>query len=227
MALPLSAPPPGPDDVQAQLGGLGTRLEFLHRILRAGEAARRTAVPNDPTGTAGRRAYEAQVRTLRELQIEHEGWAKLVHGRLELVCRADRSIAIGVMVGNAATGQAPLVPKNARRRGLATEQVTRANAGEGASHVQTALFVADAGPKGVALSEEEAFALKTWFLVSFRTEAGDAVRIDCELSQPKRFEDGFVVEWGRRIPLPPLQMDGIEPLNDDGPGVIDIAVDFR
>lgn len=227
MAVSLVAPFPEPDDVRAQLEGVGTRLEFLHRVLRAGEAARRTAVPNDPTGTAGRRAYEAQVRALRELHIEHEGWARLVHGRLELVCRADRSVAMGVMVGNAATGQARLVPRNARRRGVATEQVTRANAGERASHVQTALFVADAGPEGVALSEEETFALKTWFLVSFRTKVGDAVRIDCELSQPQRFEDGFVVEWGRRIPLPPLRMDGIEPLNDDGPGEIDIAVDFR
>ncbi|MFJ3890571.1 hypothetical protein ACIPW6_35685, partial [Streptomyces rubrogriseus] len=43
----------------------------------------------------------------------------------------------------------------------------------------------------------------------------------------KQFVDGFVVEWGRRIPLPALAMDGIEPLNDDGPGEIDIPVDFR
>ncbi|MFJ8078875.1 hypothetical protein ACIQ7Q_34295 [Streptomyces sp. NPDC096176] len=202
-------------------------MEFLHDVLRAGEAARRTAVPNDPTGTAGRRAYEAHVRTLRELHIEHEKWARLVHGRLELVCNADRSIAIGVMVGDAATGLASLFPKNARRRGSATGQVTRTNAGESASHVQTALFVAGAGPNGVALSEEEACALKTWFLLSYRKETGDAVRIDCELSRPQRFEDGFVVEWGRRIPLPALTMDGIEPLNDDGPGEIDIPVDFR
>ncbi|MFI2208673.1 hypothetical protein [Streptomyces sp. NPDC020141] len=202
-------------------------MEFLHRVLRAGEAARRTAVPNDPTGTAGRRAYEAHVRTLRELHIEHEGWARLVHGRLELVCNADRSIAMGVMVGDAATGRASLFPKNARRRGFATEQVTRANAGEWAPHVQTALFAADAGPKGVALSEEEACALKTWFLLSCRTKAGDTVHIDCELSQPQRFEDGFVVEWRRRIPLPAFTMDGIEPLNDDGPDEIDIPVDFR
>ncbi|MGW1055943.1 hypothetical protein [Streptomyces sp. NPDC002521] len=202
-------------------------MEFLHAALRAGEAARRTAVPNDPAGTAGRRAYEAQVRALRELHIEHEGWARLVHGRLELVCSADRSVAIGVMVGDAATGRVSLLPKNARHRGPATGQVTRANAGEGAAHVQTALFVAGAGPKGVRLSEEEVCALKTWFLLSYRTRTGEAVRIDCELSRPKRFEEGFVVEWGVRIPLPSLMMDGIEPLNDDGPGEIDIAVDFR
>jgi hypothetical protein len=202
-------------------------LELLHDVLRAGEAARRTAVPNDPTGTAGRRAYEAHVRTIRELHIMQKGWARLVHGRLELVCDADRSVAMGVMVGDAATGQASLFPKNARRRGSATGMVTRANAGEHASHVQTALFVADAGSARVALSEEEACALKTWFLLSYRTKIGDTVTIDCELSQPKRFEDGFVVEWGRRIPLPPLTMDGIEHSNDDGPGEIDIPVDFR
>ncbi|MEW1866449.1 hypothetical protein AB0399_39775 [Streptomyces sp. NPDC088194] len=227
MPLSLVDPSSEPEGVQAQLGGLGTRLEFLHDVLRAGEAARRTAVPNDPTGTAGRRAYEAHVRTVRELHIAQQGWARLVHGRLELVCNGDRSVAMGVMVGDAATGQASLFPRNARRRGSATEMVTRANAGERAPHVQTALFVADAGPVGVALSEEEAFALKTWFLLSYRTKTGDTVRIDCELSRPKRFEDGFVVEWGRRIPLPPLVMDGIEHLNDYGPGEIDIPVDFR
>ncbi|MFE4173259.1 hypothetical protein ACFRR7_14605 [Streptomyces sp. NPDC056909] len=202
-------------------------MEFLHDVLRAGEAARRTAVPNDPTGTAGRRAYEAHVRTIRELHIEKEGWARLIHGRLELVCNGDRSVAMGVMIGDAATGQASLFPKNARRRGPATDMVTRANAGEVTSHVQTALFVAGAGPDGVALSEEEAYALKTWFLLSYRTKIGDTVRIDCELSRPKRFEDGFVVEWGRRIPLPALVMDGIELVNDDGPEEIDITVDFR
>ena len=227
MALPLVKPSPEPDDVRAQLGGMGTRLEFLHDVLRAGEAARRTAVPNDPTGTAGRRAYEAHVRIIRELHIEQEGWARLVHGRLELVCNANRSVAMGVMVGDAATGQASLFPKNARRRGPATDMVTRANAGESAPHIQTALFVAGAGPDGVALSEEEACALKTWFLLSYRTKFGNTVRIECELSQPKRFEGGFVVEWGRRIPLPALVMDGIEPVNDDGPGEIDIPVDFR
>ncbi|MBX7546927.1 hypothetical protein K1Y78_02615 [Streptomyces sp. tea 10] len=206
---------------------MGTRLEYLHDVLRAGEAARRTAVPNDPTGTGGRRAYEAHVRTIRELHIAKEGWARLVHGRLELVCSPDRSLAMGVMVGDAGTGQASLFPKNARRRGVATDMVTRANAGEGAASVQTALFVADAGPAGVALSQEEACALKTWFLLSYRTRIGDMVRIDCELSRPKRFEDGFVIEWGMRIPLPVLSMDGIEPVNDDGPGEIDIPVDFR
>lgn len=227
MVLPLAVPFPEPDDVPAQLGGMGTRLEFLHNVLRAGEAARRTAVPNDPLGTAGRRAYEAHVRAIRELHIEREGWARLVHGRLELVCSPDRSIAIGVMVGDAATGQASLFPRNARRRGPATDMVTRINAGESAPHVQTALFVAGAGRDGVALSEEEACALKTWFLLSYRSKTGDTVQIDCELSQPKRFEDGYVVEWKRRIPLPTLVMDGIEQMRDDGPGEIDISVDFR
>ncbi|MFI0813870.1 hypothetical protein [Streptomyces echinatus] len=227
MTLSLVKPSPEPDDLRAQLGGVGTRLEFLHDVLRAGEAARRTAVRNDPTGTSGRRAYEAHVRTIRELHIEKEKWTRLVHGRLELVCSPDRSVAMGVMVGDAATGQASLFPKNARRRGAATEMVTRANAGDATTSVQTALFAAGVGPDGVALSEEEAFALKTWFLLSHRTTIGDTVRIDCELSQPKRFQDGFVIEWGKRIPLPALVMDGIEPTNDDGPEEIDIAVDFR
>ncbi|MET7605144.1 hypothetical protein ABZS96_21955 [Streptomyces avermitilis] len=167
------------------------------------------------------------MRTIRELHIEREKWTRLVHGRLELVCNPDRSVAMGVMVGDAATGQACLFPKNARRRGAATEMVTRANAGDAASFVQTALFAAGVGPDGVALSEEEALALKTWFLLSHRTALGDTVRIDCELSQPKRFQDGFVIEWGKRIPLPALVMDGIELTNDDGPEEIDIAVDFR
>ncbi|WP_244319839.1 hypothetical protein [Streptomyces sp. TR1341] len=225
--MPLVKPSPESDDVRAQLGGMGTRLEYLHDVLRAGEAARRTAVPNDPIGTAGRRAYEAHVRTIREVHIEHEGWARLVHGRLELVCNADRTIAMGVMVGDVATGQASLFPKNARRRGPATGMVARANAGEGAPSVQTSLFAAGAGPMGVALSEEEACALRTWFLLSHRVKVGDTVRIDCELSQPRKFENGFVREWGPRIPLPALTMDGIELLNDDGPREIDIDVDFR
>ncbi|MFJ2008624.1 hypothetical protein ACIOJ4_49325, partial [Streptomyces chartreusis] len=53
------------------------------------------------------------------------------------------------------------------------------------------------------------------------------ISVNTDQMLSKRFEDGFVVEWGPRIPLPALVMDGIEPTNDDGPGEIDIPVDFR
>ncbi|MFD3803384.1 hypothetical protein ACFWSF_17915 [Streptomyces sp. NPDC058611] len=53
------------------------------------------------------------------------------------------------------------------------------------------------------------------------------MKIYCELSLPEKLERGFVVKWKRRISLPVLEMDGIEPLDEDGPGEIDIPIDFR
>ncbi|MGI5401909.1 hypothetical protein ACQEVG_21190 [Streptomyces sp. CA-135486] len=218
MALPFAAPVP--DDVHAQLAALGTKLEYLHPALHAGEAARRTATPNHPANSAGTRAYQEHVRVVREAHIRHEGWKRLLHDHLELVCNADKTMAIGIMVGDAATGNPSLRPTNLHRRGAATERAAENNA-------QLELFPRPGAPDEIFLRAEESVQLQTWFLVSYRVQVGDAVRIHSELSLPARMERGFVMEWKKRIPLPVLEMDGVELPDEDGPDEIDIPVDFR
>ncbi|MFE3994691.1 hypothetical protein ACFXPW_23770 [Streptomyces goshikiensis] len=221
MVLPAVAPVPEPIDYEVRLAALGTKLEYLHPALYAGEVARRSATPNHPANTAGTRAYQEHVRILREEHIRHAGWKRLVQDHLELVCNPGGTVAIGVMVGDAATGNAWLHPTNLRKRGAAT-----ARAAEGNS-VQLQLFSASPGPGVARLGSEEAAVLQKWFLVSYRIQAGDVMQIQCELSLPEEVDRGFVVKWKQRIPLPVLQMDGFEPLDEDGPGEIDIPIDFR
>ncbi|WP_329362996.1 hypothetical protein [Streptomyces sp. NBC_01483] len=208
------------DDYRVQLAALGTKLEYLHPALRAGEIARRSATPNHPANTAGTRAYQEHVRIIREMHIQHEGWKRLLHDHLEVVCSPDRAIAIGVMAGDAATGDRALHPRNQRHRGAATERVAEVNA-------QLEFFPRPVRRHEIVLNAEETDRLQVWFLVSYRVEDGDRLHIHNELSLPGEVADGFVTRWRRRIPLPVLEMDGIEPLYEDGPGEIDIPVDFR
>lgn len=208
------------DDYRAQLAALGTKLEYLHPALRAGEIARRTATPNHPANTAGTRAYQEHVRIIREMHIQHEGWKRLLHDHLEVVCNPDKTVAIGVMVGDAATGERTNPPRNLHRRGAATERVAEVNA-------QLELFPRPVGRDEIVLSAEETDQLQVWFLVSYRVEVDDKVHIHNELSLPGEVERGYVTKWKRRIPLPVYEMDGIEPPYEDGGGEIDIPVPFR
>ncbi|MCX4233268.1 hypothetical protein [Streptomyces ortus] len=216
----LSVAAPEPDDYRVQLAALGTKLEYLHPALRAGEVARRSVTPNHPANTAGTRAYQEHVRIVREMHIQNEGWKRLLHDHLEVVCSPDGAIAIGAMAGDAATGDRGLHPRNQRRRGAATERAAEVN-------TQLEFFPRPVPRHEIALSEEEADRLQIWFLVSYRVEDGDKLHIHSELSLPGEVTDGYVTKWKQRIPLPALEMDGIEPLYEDGPGEIDIPVDFR
>lgn len=217
-ALPTAAPEP--DDYRAQLAALGTKLEYLHPALRAGEIARRTATPNHPANTAGTRAYQEHVRIIREMHIQHEGWKRLLHDHLEVVCNPGGTAAIGVMIGDASTGAPTNPPRNLHRRGAAAARAAEVNS-------QLELFARPVRPDEIALSAEEADRLQVWFLVSYRVEDGDKVHLHNELSLPGEVVNGYVTKWKRRIPLPVLEMDGIEPPYEDGPGEIDIPVDFR
>ncbi len=107
--LPVAVPEP--DGYRTQLAALGTKLEYLHPALRAGEVARRSATRNHPANTAGTRAYQEHVRIIREMHIRHEGWKRLLHDHLELVCNPDRTVAFGVMSGDGATGERTFPPR--------------------------------------------------------------------------------------------------------------------
>ncbi|UJB44482.1 hypothetical protein [Streptomyces sp. A1-5] len=216
----LSVAAPEPDDHGAQLATLGTKLEYLHPALRAGEIARCSATPNHPANTAGTRAYQEHVRIIREMHIQHEGWKRLLHDHLEVVCNPEKTIAIGVMIGDAATGERTNLPRNLRKRGAATARAAAAND-------QLELFPRPVRRDEIVLSVEEIDQLQVWFLVSYRAEVGEKVHIHNELSLPGEVSNGYVTRWKRRIPLPALEMDGVEPSYEDGPGEIDIHVDFR
>ncbi|MET8975977.1 hypothetical protein ABZX85_10175 [Streptomyces sp. NPDC004539] len=209
-----------PDDHHARLAALGTKPEYLYEALRAGEVARRSATPNHPANTAGTRAYQEHVRIIRDLHKRYEGWAPLTHHHLELACNPDRTIAFGVMVGDAATGEPSLPSRNRYPRGAATSKVAEVNA-------QLELFPAPTRRGEVVLDADDAAGLQVWFLVSHRVEVDGKVRIHCELSLPEIVVNGYVKKWRERIPLPVYEMDGIEPPYEDGSGEIDIPVDFR
>ncbi|GAA2509992.1 hypothetical protein GCM10023100_34110 [Actinocorallia cavernae] len=211
---------PEPDDYRVQLAALGTKLEYLHPALRAGEIARRSTTPNHPANTGGTRAYQEHVRIVREMHIQHEGWKPLLHDHLELVCDPAAGVAIGVMVGDASTGGRTSRPRNLRRRGAATKRAAEANA------AQLELFAVRPRDE-VVLSTDDVDRLQVWFLVSHRIEAEGKVWIHNELSLPGKVEEGYVTTWKRRIPLPVFEMDGIEPPYEDGGGEIDIPVPFR
>lgn len=217
MALP--APEPS-EDCEEQLAKMGVKLSHLHDALRAGEEARRLTTQNDPRNAAGTTDYFRRVRVLREQLIPECGWARLDLNQLPLVANPDRTIAIGVLLGDFRTGwHGPFHPRSRRPVGEGKIRLVARN------QQQMTLFPKAADPQEVDLEAEDLANLHTWFLISYRRLYGDHVTINSELSLP--FETGptnYITRYAQRIPLPELRFDGIIPWIDDEGGDGDYEV---
>ncbi|MFZ5862311.1 MAG: hypothetical protein ACOYXR_05675 [Nitrospirota bacterium] len=95
---------------EARLGTLGLELEQLLRVVTAGEFARADATFYDPITAAGTNAYQARVRTLREVFCPH-GWELARRNGLELIVAASGSHSIITRGGDAAVGLKDAIPQ--------------------------------------------------------------------------------------------------------------------
>lgn len=208
MALPV---PEQNDDCEEQLAKLGVKLDQLHDALRAGEEARRLTTGNDPRNAGGTVDYFRRIRVLRERKIADDGWARLDLNMLPLVVNPDRTVAIGVLLGDYLTGwPGPHQPRSRRPVGEGKIRLVARN------QQQMILFPRMADPQEVDLDSEDLAQLQTWFLISYRRLFGDYVTISSELSLPSETgETRYITRYAWRIPLPELRFDGVIPWTDD------------
>jgi hypothetical protein len=217
----FSVPDPG-GDADSQLAALGLRATYFHDAIRAGEAPRRRVTPNHPVNTAGSYDYAERVATLREILFVEAGWNRLDINQVALTVNPARDMAIGVMQGDARTGlPGHPHPKGKRPMGAAKYNLIIRN--------ELALFPRPAADGEVTLDEGELASLQCWFLLTFRYQHGDVVKVRSELSLPTSVSPGgTIAEYQRRILLPEITFEGvIDYLPDDGDDDFDVPVEER
>ena len=223
MAEPLHS---SPGDHESQLASLGLKLEYFYDALRAGEQARRLVTRNDPRNAGGTDDYFKRVRVLRERLIAGEHWSRGELDCLPLVINADRTMAIGVLLGDHMTGWVgPYHPRSKRPVGDLKRLLVAHN------YYQPALIAHPVTANEVSLDDEDLSKLKTWFFVTHRRYGRDGISISSELSLPSGISENCYVErWARRIPFPDLVFEHVKPPVDDDTedgGGYDVSVDER
>lgn len=222
MAQALLASPYG--DYEDQLASMGLRSEYLYHAIEADEQERRLVTANDPPEAGGMRGYYSRVRTIREDLILHEGWKRASLNGLPLVVNPDRTIAIGVLLGDHKTGwPGSYHPRSMRPVGISKAKLIAQNP------TTLTLFPVPVPPDSADLESADLTKLTTWYLITYRRVLRDKVVVASELSLPCNVDDaGRVDKYTRRIPLPEREFAAVIPYipgQDDGPDEYDVNVD--
>lgn len=203
----------GPGGRDARLRELGLTQEHLRGSLNGGLAAAALTSVNHPPNFGGTTLWAEAVRILRELLIPL-GWRRDNSHNFPTVVSPDRTLAIAIARGDEITGDPnPRVsPTFQYSRGVVTERAVERN--------RTLPF--DHLPEGYGDEPDAIPAL--WFLLHRRV----GTKLLCELSYPTEIESGFVITWGERIILDPIDLDPTTmPVLDDEPVNPEITVKRR
>ncbi|MCX5398166.1 hypothetical protein [Streptomyces sp. NBC_00102] len=192
-------------DYEVQLDQLGLRYVYFERLISEGEEARAGATKDDATNAAGTLDYLARVRTLRYLLRTEESWKRYDPKQSPLTVNPAKTMAIGVLLGDARTGlPGKPQPRSHRPAGVAKESMVARN-----QDLPPGLFPVPEqdGPDG-ELTDDEYARLATWYLLTYRYVARQQgfVEVRSELSLPSRVgPKGKIDSWDRRILLPALR----------------------
>lgn len=209
-----------------RLAELGTSWPALERAIRSGEAGWRVPTKRHGSGAPARYAYHERLAALRLEQKKRFEWESARQHQIELVVNPERTIAIQTMLGDSRTGVPGNPPPRSRypRGKKGRLLLAQENPEE-----QLGLFGIEA-PEEIDLSEAE--RLDVWVLLVNRIERPDGaggVIWRSELSKPcPTDERGYITDWFERTPLPVLTIDAVVfPDDDEGPGELDIPINFR
>ncbi|MFJ4612195.1 hypothetical protein [Streptomyces griseus] len=191
---------------EAQLAELGLKYVYFEDLIREGEEARSAATKDDANNAAGTFDYFARVRTLRHRLRTKEHWSPYDPKQSPLIVNSDKSLAIGVLLGDARTGlPGNPQPQSHRPAGVAKESLVARN-----QDLQPGLFPLPTEDEeaGAQLSEDEYSRLVTWYLLTYRFVARKQgfIEVRSELSLPSRVgARGKIDSWDRRVLLPAMR----------------------
>ncbi|MFF2044047.1 hypothetical protein ACFVVX_26870 [Kitasatospora sp. NPDC058170] len=211
----LNAARGNPDDSTRLLADMGLSPEYFDRVVRTGERSREQCTKDDPKNARGTQDYLARVRELRFLLRTELGWKRYDPKQAPLIVNPDKTIAIGVLLGDARTGlPGNPQPRSQRPAGITKEAAVARNQ----NLQQLSLFTPAAGPDEVHLDDDEYANLATWYLLTRRTEGrkSNIVEIRSELSLPDRVgPKGRIDSWRARILLPAVRIEKIQDYTGD------------
>lgn len=214
-ALPEGLPPYISDTRQssatldAALQVLGLRREYLWDAARAGVARRHTTSRFEPTTAGGLNDWIARTGRFREL-MHGLNWELVDPVNSPFVRSSDRTVMVGVMRGNEATGDPSGALVSHYPKGTVTAKLTLRN-----EELEPGFPEFD----NLRGGKPEIEAAKVWFFVT-RYERDTTAQVDrvyAEVSQPEPTEvDKKVSRWARRLCLDPFEFPIIGP--DEEPG---------
>lgn len=210
---------------EEQLAELGLKYEYFEQLVREGEEARAAATKDDANNAAGTFDYFARVRTLRHLLRTEQHWHRYDPKQSPLIVNPDKSMAIGVLLGDARTGlPGNPQPRSHRPAGVAKESLVARN-----QDLHPALFQLPLGEDELEAQLDDEYArLATWYLLTFRYSARKQgfVEVRSELSLPSRVgpHSGKIDSWDRRILLPTMRFKKTFDYPDGDTG-FDVAVE--
>jgi hypothetical protein len=190
---------------EAELAELGLRYEYFERLISEGEEARASATEDDANNAAGTLDYFARVRTLRHLLRTEEHWKRYDPKQSPLSVNPDKTMAIGVLLGDARTGlPGNPQPRSHRPAGVAKEFMVARN-----QDLEPGLFpLPPQDDAEVEVTADEYARLTTWYLLTYRYTARKQgfIEVRSELSLPSRVgAQGKIDSWDRRILLPAIR----------------------
>jgi hypothetical protein len=208
------------DDAPRMLASLGIRLEWLDDAIRSGVEAATSTTADEPPVAAGFKNWMARVGTLRQRLRMEAGWVRFDQLNIPLVHNPDKTIALGVMLGNEIAGFSyggQAASKHAK--GPAYAKITAAN------HTIPLLTRAETAGPG-QLEDEELAGLNVWFLLTNSVPLNGDLHVYREVSLPAPTTEGSkITTWLARILLPPMNLGpvllpGGVPDDLDGPDVL-------
>jgi hypothetical protein len=186
------------DEALRRLQLLGIRLEWLDQAIRAGVEAATTAAPDEPSVSSGLKDWMARVGMLRQLLRVEAGWVRFDRQGVPLVHNPEKTLALGVMLGNENTGYAHGGhPASKTAKGPAFANITAANA------IPLLTRAEVAGPGH--LEDAELAGLQVWFLLTYAVHLDGNLHVYREVSLPAPTHEGDkITSWLSRIVLPPM-----------------------
>ena len=170
------------------------------------------------------------MRVLRERLIDKLKWARSDLDGLPLVVNPERTMAIGVLLGDRKTGW--VGPYHPRSRRPVGEKKIKLVAHNDQPELDLGLPPRQIPPGEIDIRSEGLAGVRTWFLVTHRrVDREGGVRVSSELSEPSETGlSAYVERWIRRIPFPDLVFESVVPYSDNqeqDSGGYEVAVDEK
>ncbi|WP_336323302.1 hypothetical protein [Streptomyces lavendofoliae] len=224
----LSVPSEESGGYERQLADLGLRWKYIEQTLRMSEQARRTGKTKDDAKNApGSQDYFTRVRELRYSLRTELDWEPYDPLQAPLIVNPDKTVGIGVLLGDARTGIPGFPhPRSKRPAGVTKERAVARN-----QDLQLPFEEPEFAAPDVAQEDVDAYSqMVTWYLLTHRHEARKTgvVTVRSELSLPDRVGHGGRIDrYQRRILLPPIEFESVSDYAGQTTGDFNVSVEER
>ncbi|MFF3517736.1 hypothetical protein [Streptomyces sp. NPDC002573] len=224
----LIEPKGKPEGYEAQLATLGLQWKHFERTIRMSEQARRSGKTKDDAKNApGSQDYFTRVRELRRALRTDLMWHPYDPLQAPLIVNPDKTIGIGVLLGDARTGLPGIPhPRSKRPAGVTKEQAVARNQDLTLPFEEPEFDL----PDGSQSDDDEYAQMVTWYLLTYRYTARQTgvVTVRSELSLPDRVGHGGKIDsFQRRILLPPVEFEPVRDYAVETTGDIVVSVEER